>query len=771
MAPARVLLVLALSVTLGGRSAAVAQSAPVPGASPKPGASEPSLETVARKAAAARDAGRLDEAISLYRKGVALEPKWAEGRWYLGTLLYDKDAFAAASEVLRPLVTLTPQSGPAWAFLGLSEFRLKQYGPALAHIEKGRGLGLGGSDALIRVARYHAAILQTRLSRFDAATELLAGLARSQDADGGLRLALGLVLLRRPLLPSEVPPAERDLVDKAGSVAYSQATGRIDDAQRGFEELREGNGDAPGVTEAYRVFLGGYAKAFMDPDEREQAGSRFRARLSSSPEDFESNLYLGLLLADRAPAEAAACLERATAARPDRPEAAYALASLRLAAGRPDEARALLEEVLSRAPAFSEAHALLASVYDAQDRKADADRERQAVRDRRPSAGEGQTPVVDGPDAGRGPGAGRFDVLAQQAGAAREGSHLDDAVRLYRQALTLRPSWEEGLWYLGTLQFDLGQMSEARESFQKLVNLKPEGGAGWAYLGLCEFRLKDYGPALDHLQRGHDLGLGGNESLSHNVKYFSSILLARLGEFEWALRDLTLTFAAFGNDSPSIIEALGVATLRMALLPEEVPEVKRALVAEAGRAAFYQGARRLVEARRAFDELLRRYPEEPSLHYAYGVFLLSEEPDRALEEFRRELRVSPGHVFARLQLAFEYLKRGDHEAALPFAEEAVKLDPRSFAGRNALGRALLEKGDLARGTAELEAGAKLAPDSAEMQFALARAYSRSGRKEEAEKARAEFVRLQRLASSQTQAAIPAAARKPGPEPEPESSPR
>jgi predicted Zn-dependent protease len=108
---------------------------------------------------------------------------------------------------------------------------------------------------------------------------------------------------------------------------------------------------------------------------------------------------------------------------------------------------------------------------------------------------------------------------------------------------------------------------------------------------------------------------------------------------------------------------------------------------------------------------------------------------------------------------------------LPFAEEAVKLDPRSFAGRNALGRALLEKGDLARGTAELEAGAKLAPDSAEMQFALARAYSRSGRKEEAEKARAEFVRLQRLASSQAQAAIPAAARKPGPEPEPESSPR
>ena len=78
----------------------------------------------------------------------------------------------------------------------------------------------------------------------------------------------------------------------------------------------------------------------------------------------------------------------------------------------------------------------------------------------------------------------------------------------------------------------------------------------------------------------------------------------------------------------------------------------------------------------------------------------------------------------------------------------MRLAPQNFAARNALGRVLVEKGNLSRGIAELEAGVKIAPDSPEMHFALARAYSQAGRTAEAEKARTEFRRLmeQRKAS-------------------------
>ena len=116
-------------------------------------------------------------------------------------------------------------------------------------------------------------------------------------------------------------------------------------------------------------------------------------------------------------------------------------------------------------------------------------------------------------------------------------------------------------------------------------------------------------------------------------------------------------------------------------------------------------------------------------------------PDEAMREFKQELLLSPNHVFARLQIAFEFLKRNTPAAGLTYAEEAVKLAPNLFAAHNALGRILLEVGQTERAIKELELGTKQAPDSPEMYFALARAYSKAGRKVEADRARAEFMRL------------------------------
>jgi predicted Zn-dependent protease len=132
------------------------------------------------------------------------------------------------------------------------------------------------------------------------------------------------------------------------------------------------------------------------------------------------------------------------------------------------------------------------------------------------------------------------------------------------------------------------------------------------------------------------------------------------------------------------------------------------------------------------------------VHYSYGVFLLPDEPDGGLEELRRELEVSPSHVRARLQIAFEYIRRNEHAVGLPFAEEALRFDPQSFAAHNALGRILLEIGDVGRAVQVLETGVKLAPDSPETRYALARAYARAGRKEDAAHERAEFARLNEL---------------------------
>src|SRR5260370_26091231 len=154
---------------------------------------------------------------------------------------------------------------------------------------------------------------------------------------------------------------------------------------------------------------------------------------------------------------------------------------------------------------------------------------------------------------------------------------------------------------------------------------------------------------------------------------------------------------------------MGLAALRIPTLPSAMPATKGALVGAAGRAVYMAALRRPAEAQAAFDQLVKEHPNAPEVHELYGVFLAVSDPDGAVREWKKEIEISPQHVPARLQLAFEYLKRGDAAAGLPYAQEAVKLDAQSFATHNALGRLLVETDNVEVGFVALEKARDLAP--------------------------------------------------------------
>jgi tetratricopeptide (TPR) repeat protein len=336
-----------------------------------------------------------------------------------------------------------------------------------------------------------------------------------------------------------------------------------------------------------------------------------------------------------------------------------------------------------------------------------------------------------------------FEQLTQRAAEARQAEKLDDAIKLYQQAVRQKPNWLEGWWSLGTIYYQLDRYSEGRDAFKRLVALEPKGGVGWAFLGLCEFQLKDYANALAHLLRGRELGLGKDSEIASVAFYHTGLLLNRAGQFELAFAVLGQA-AKLQRESRAMFEAIGLTLLRLSYLPNEMPPAKREVVIKAGRAGFYMAAEQRTQAAQEFSELLAAFPNEPNVHYAHGIFLMRDAPDEGLQAFEKELQISPQHVFAMLQIAFEYIKRKDFNAGLLYAENAVKLEPNLFAGHNALGRILLELGPVERAIKELEISVRQAPDSPETHFALARAYTKAGRKAEAEKARNEFTRLDKL---------------------------
>lgn len=343
----------------------------------------------------------------------------------------------------------------------------------------------------------------------------------------------------------------------------------------------------------------------------------------------------------------------------------------------------------------------------------------------------------------------RFDELARQANEASQNDKNDEAISLYRQALQIRPTWIEGWWKLGTLFYELDRYSEGRDALRKLVALDPQNGFALALLGLCEFQTKEYQIALNHLTRGRSLGLEANEHLALVSKYHQAILLSKYGQFEMAYALLAETIKK-QQESPAVIEAVGMAALRLPLLPDELAAGQHDLVTKAGHAVYFAETERRQEAKQKFEEVVRSYPDAPGVHYAYGAFLMRDSVEPALEEFRRELQVAPKNVAAMLQIAFEAIKQNRSQDGLTYAEQAVRLEPGMPAAHNALGRILLLIGQFDRAIKELELSVKLAPDSPEMYFALARAYDRVGRKADAARARTEFGRLDRLRSAKDQ---------------------
>ena len=191
---------------------------------PSPAASQ-RFAQVSKQAGEAREQERLEEAAQLYREGVRLRPDWKEGWWYLGTMFYDQDRYEEARVALRRFTVLDPKVAAAWAFLGLCEYEAKAYDQSLAHLQQATALGLDANSQLHTVTQYHAALLLTRSGKFEGALEILMRLGERGADMPSVVEAAGMAGLRKPLLPAELPPTERELVLQAGR-AVMDAAGR-----------------------------------------------------------------------------------------------------------------------------------------------------------------------------------------------------------------------------------------------------------------------------------------------------------------------------------------------------------------------------------------------------------------------------------------------------------------------------------------------------------------------------------------------------------------
>jgi predicted Zn-dependent protease len=341
-----------------------------------------------------------------------------------------------------------------------------------------------------------------------------------------------------------------------------------------------------------------------------------------------------------------------------------------------------------------------------------------------------------------------FDDLQGRAAAARERDDLPQAIELYAHAVRLKPDLPEGWWFLGSLQYQAESYAEAVDALNRYVALVPDAAPAWALRGLCEFETGDYSKSLSDIQRGLSLGAGKESIEAKILHYHEALLLTRSGNFDAALQEYR-TFAPGKVPNAEFLVGLGLAGLRTPLLPRDLKADKQDLFLAAGQAVFRFMSGDQASAQQAFQTIFQQFPSAANAHYLYGWLLLPTDPDQADVEFKRELEIAPANPLAQVMVAWHFLMHNDFATALGYAQKALTEDPNLPPARIVLGRALVETGDIKHGTELLKEELQREPNNLEIHFALAKAYTKSGRREEARRERLLCFQIEQEATTDT----------------------
>lgn len=324
------------------------------------------FEKLAADAESAFAAKRAD-APALFAKALRSNPKWKEGWWRLGSLQYQADDWKNCRDSFRKLAELDPQSGTAWSMLGLCEFSAGEGDHAAEHLRRGIDLGVSGS--IDTIAKVQLAKQYARSGNFEPALEIYANLAQTGKESPAIVTASGLAALWKPMLPEQVPEADRELVYLAGRAFWDAVARNVPAALVSFETLLARYPEAPGVH-----YLRGTFGILLSSD---QAIPDFEAELKINPGHVGAigaiaAEYLRRVQPEQAMPWAKLLLEKA-------PESAGAHAIYgRVLAETGDLKQAMVElELATRlAPGDARTHFALSGIYAKLGRPADAERER-----------------------------------------------------------------------------------------------------------------------------------------------------------------------------------------------------------------------------------------------------------------------------------------------------------------------------------------------------------------------------------------------------------
>ena len=482
----------------------------------------------------------------------------------------------------------------------------------------------------------------------------------------------------------------QDLNAELANAASLVRAGRLQEAEAATRKIIARDS---GSAEAHTL-LG----VILDQSGRSSEGEReYYSALQLKPNSIGALANLGVLLGrTKRPAEAIQKFEAVLRLDPEHATAVYNLGALYAAGGDYQRAIPLLEKASGITPSKSgsrqgEDAALRLTLLNAY---VHANRRKDALElSRSVEQAAGSEPRT-------------LFTLALSLAEAHE---YAEAVRLFKRTNDLRPQTYEVLYNLGLGLYNLDRFDEAVQALSSAAAIAPTRADPYYRLGLIASAQGDTKAALIHWTRALELQPVFPEA---NFMIGEELLKKQLAEKSIQFYELALE-----QDRTRLVYflRLGVANVR---------------------------GQRYERAREVFNEALERFPDNPNLYFLLGYTGRAEgQYDQAVAAFRQALRLQPDNADVLGNLGYIASQRGDHEEAERLLRRAIALNADGFPAYHDLGRLLVKLKRYGEALPVLIRGAELNKKDPGVHYQLFLAYSRLGKKVEADQELALFKRL------------------------------
>jgi tetratricopeptide (TPR) repeat protein len=309
-------------------------------------------------------------AIENYQAALEKEPGRLEARSNLGAAFAQLGRYAEAVEQYQKVLETKPDLHQVRFNLALAFYKSSRVPEAAAELER-----VVAQDASNLRAVLLLADCRTQLGQDAGVVALLAPREQDFKDDRLYAYLLGNALIRR----NEILRGQAliDRLFQGGETAEARLLLGVAHLGRGdhraaVPELERAVALNPALPGAHSLL----GRALMGAARRDDSVKAFMAELARNPNDFDANLYLGIMLKDDGKLDQAyEHLKRAQRLRSRDVAVQYALGALHLAAGRTEAARQALTIVTAEAPDYRQGHVLLATAYYRLKDKENGDRE------------------------------------------------------------------------------------------------------------------------------------------------------------------------------------------------------------------------------------------------------------------------------------------------------------------------------------------------------------------------------------------------------------